>query len=278
MSISQDFLSIIKNISERIEIPLIKEIAIPNFNDDIVTKKSNFIAIQLEDNSIGIVYIGLSPNIKEILNSISLNDYIETKAIDLAKEFLSSDVFQKTLGLGAINAISQYIFNKVDFSFDFNIDSLGQLNINKEDIVGMVGYFRPLVGIAKKAGSKLIVIEKKEHLVREKDNLIVTMDPSFLQECNKVLITSSTLLNDTLDNILKYCTKAEKTSIIGPTAGFLPDPLFKRGVSVVGGTFVAKSEQFIDNLKKNIRWGSNVKKYGIIKENYPGIDLLLKRL
>ena len=72
-------------------------------------------------------------------------------------------------------------------------------------------------------GNHLIVIEKKANLVQKTNNWEVTLDPAQLEKCNKVLITSTTILNESIDDILKFCSQAEKISIIGPTAGFFPD-------------------------------------------------------
>ncbi|MBW2635814.1 MAG: hypothetical protein JRE14_17240 [Deltaproteobacteria bacterium] len=41
-----------------------------------------------------------------------------------------------------------------------------------------------------------------------------------------------------MDQILAHCSPDAFVSIIGPTAGYFPDPLFFRGVDVVGGRVV----------------------------------------
>ena len=80
------------------------------------------------------------------------------------------------------------------------------------------------------------------------------------------------------DDILKFCSNAEKISIIGPTAGFLPDPLFKRGINVVGSTRIYDAKEFLHNIRNNIRWGSTAKKYTIEREKYAGYAELLKKI
>ena len=162
MTLANEFIEIIQQISDTIDIPVIQEVYIPR-QDDIEknARKSNFGAIILEDGTVGVVYIRLSPKIKEIGAITNLTKFIGMNPIELAKEFKSSENFQKTLGLGAINAISQYIFRKSDFSFDFTTDSLGLLDLNGADKPGMVGFFPPLVDQIKEMGLQLIIIEKK---------------------------------------------------------------------------------------------------------------------
>ena len=241
-------------------------------------RKSNFGALKLEDGTVGVVYISLSPKIKEIGEVTDLTKYIGMNPIELAKEFKSSEEFQKTLGFGAINAISQHIFRNSNFSFDFTTDSLGLLELNETDMPGMVGFFPPLVAQIKKMGLQLVIIEKKANLVQKNDNWEVTLDPARLEACNKVLITSTTILNESIDEILRFCSQAEKISIIGPTAGFFPDPLFSRGINIVGGTYIHDSNLFMKLISENKRWGPSTKKYCIQKKNYPGISSLLAKI
>jgi uncharacterized protein (DUF4213/DUF364 family) len=275
MSISSDFIKIINEVSNSVDLPLIKEIITPQNNES--TKKSNFSAIILEDNTIGLIYINLSPIIKNKFRVEDFTQFNGAKLISVVNFFGSNDLFEKSLALGGVNAISQFIFNKANFSFDFTSDSLGLLNIKNSDIIGMVGFFPPLVKLIEKIGSKLIIIEKKEELVQKSKNWVVTLDPKKLKSCNKVLITGTTILNETLDEILDYCINAEKTSVIGPTASFLPDPLFKRGIDVIGGTYVIKPDFLTQAIRKNIRWDDSVRKYIIEKKEYPGYkDLIAK--
>ena len=243
MTISSDYLKIVNEIAKKVQIPSIKEIIVPTVDE--TAKKSNFAAILLEDDTIGVFFIAISQEVKKLIEKIDSKVYKGQSPIDLAKNFSSKDLYEKSLSMGCINSISQYIFKKTDFPFDYTSDSLGLLNINENDVIGMVGFFPPLVSLIERKENKLIIIEKKEALIKKEKNWVVTLDPVKLEGCNKVLITSTTVLNETIDDILRFCSNAEKISIIGPTAGFLPDPLFKRGINVVGGTRIYGTQEFL---------------------------------
>ena len=107
----------------------------------------------------------------------------------------------------------------------------------------------------RKAGADLVVVEKKADLIEKYPDLPITLDPSELSTCNKVLCTSTTVLNNSLDNILSHCSPDAFVSIIGPTAGYFPDPLFARGVDVVGGRVVKDGPEFLKRLEQKKRWG-----------------------
>lgn len=275
MPISLEFINIIEDISNVVDFPLIKEIVTPQNREN--AKKSNFSAIILEDNSVGLIYINLSSKIKTKFKNEEFNYLKGSEPLSIIKFFNSKDLFERSLSLGVINAVSQFIFKKTNFLFDFTSDSLGLLDIKSSDIIGMVGFFPPLVKLIEKIGSKLIVIEKKEELVQKSKDWLVTLNPSKLKDCNKILITGTTVLNDTLDEVLDYCTSAEKKSVIGPTTSFLPDPLFRRGIDVIGGTYVSKSDLLAQAIHQSIRWSDSVKKYTIERKNYSSYKKLISK-
>ena len=279
MTITRDFLEIIQKVNDLIEIPSIREIFFPPLDiNDKSCKVSNFGAIRLEDGTIGVIFLNLTLEIKEIAARLDTSELIGMNPIELAMNFNSHEGFKKVLGLGAINAITQYTFQQAGLSLDFTTDSLGLLDLQSGDNVGMVGFFPPLVKKIEHLGNRLTIIEKKEQLLKRSDKWEVTLDPKQLSSCNKVLITSTTVLNDSIDYILKCCSQAEKISVIGPTGGFFPDPLFTRGVDVLGGTFIRDSKLFMRLIRQNQKWGPSTKKYCVKKVNYDGIDTLLEKI
>jgi len=276
VSISSDYIKIIESISDRLSIPRIKDIVVPNKESD--QNISNFAAVALEDDTIGIIFINLTHDVQEMFFNLNSKNYIGMQASDLANMFESKDLFSKSLGLGGINAISQFLFKQSEFNYERVSDSLGLLEIDEQDTVGMVGFFPPLVKHIERMGNKLIVIERKKDLLKMGLNWKVTLEPSELEYCNKILITSTTVLNETIDEILQVCKDADKISMIGPTAGFLPDPLFKRGIDILGGTQVIDSRLLLHSIKNNIKWAGSAKKYIIRKINYEGLEHLLSKI
>lgn len=275
MSVIDDFLRIIKEIMKIIDLPSIQEIFIPASEELMKnSKKASFGAVQLEDGTIGIVFLNLSRVIKENREQINLNDFKGQDVGELALKFSNTNPIYKTLGLGAINAISQHIFKRANYSFDYATNPLGKLDLKEGDKVGMVGFFPPLIKLINKMHIPLIVVEKKEHFLQQHENWEVTLDPSRLEECNKVLSTSTIVLNETLDQVLFHCKNAEKIALVGPTAGFLPDPLFKKNVHVVGGTLIQDTHLFMKRIKNGIKWGDSAQKYCIESISYPGYKKL----
>jgi len=160
---------------------------------------------------------------------------------------------------------------ETDFAVDDATDSLGLLSVSEGDRVGMVGLFSGLIKTIKKANAELVVIEKDKRLIQKYSDLPITMDATKLSTCNKILCTSTTILNNSLDEILAHCSPDAFVSIIGPTAGYFPDPLFARGVDVVGGRIVKNGELFLQLIAERKRWGDATQRTCFQKKTYAGI-------
>ncbi len=266
--IYSEFLEIVDKLSANYTIPQIDNVFFPPFFEGGQPKDCEFMAISLESGAVGISYVLLPDKEKQIYNKLTQTNFGGTDPVDIAKKFGSSDPIENMLGLAAVNAICQHVIKISDYPLDFTSDSLGALDIRAGDRVGMVGFFPPLIKRIEETGAELTIIEKKESLVDQYSQFNITLDTNMLTHCNKVLCTSTTVYNNTLDNILAKCSPGARVSVIGPTAGYFPDPLFNRGVDVVGGTFVEHSEQFLRNLNDREKWSSSVRKFCFSKESY----------
>ena len=160
-----------------------------------------------------------------------------------------------------MNAIAQHIFSRSAGVLQYDIDPLGQLDLDSCHQVGMVVFFKPLVRMLKDQRVPVTVIEKDEGYL-DYDGLVdVTLDVGALKRCDRVLITASTLLNDSLDSVLANCAADAQVALIGPTVGCLPDHFFARGIDVVGGSRVADLCSLKKHMEYGENWGDSVIKY-----------------
>ena len=56
--------------------------------------------------------------------------------------------------------------------------------------------------------------------------------------------------------------------MLGPTAGYFPDPLFARGVDVLGGRFVNDSMLLLQLVAERKRWGAATQKLCFKADDY----------
>lgn len=271
MSLKDEFTKLIARLTARHEIPPIVEVFFPPFQKGGQPKDSEFMAMSLEGGATGSSYVLVPDDHMERYTALKPSSFVGESPIRFASEFGQGDSVNEMISIAAINAICQHVMRVTAFPLDTATDSLGLLSIAKGDRIGMVGLFRSLIGVVQEAGAQVVVIEKREALVGKFPDLPITLDLSALASCNKVLCTSTTVLNDSLEDILAICPPETFVSVVGPTAGYFPDPLFSRGVDVVGGRVVTDGPAFLKLLADRKRWGNATRKICFQKETYPGI-------
>mgnify|MGYP001813632152 CR=1 FL=1 len=228
-------------------------------------------AVVLEGGACGISYLLLSEEKMEPYKALEPRHFVGKDPEEFALEFGGEDPLKESISMAAINAICQYVMKESHFPFDKVTDSLGLLSVERGDRIGMVGLFSRLTETIKKAGAEMVIVERRESLIQKYRGLPITPDVTQLATCNKILCTSTTVLNHSLDEILAHCSPDAFVSVVGPSAGYLPDPLFARGVDVVGGRVVENSEEFLECLVQRKRWGNTTSRTCFQKETYRGI-------
>jgi len=263
----------VDSLSLSFPVPRIKNIFFPPLYTGGQPKDSEFMALFLEGGAVGISYVLLDSERMDSYSALRSGDFIGSEPGVFAREFGSDDPVKNMLGLAALNAICRHVFTAADCRLDFATDSLGMLSVAAGDRVGMVGLFTPLIKRVQSAGAELVILEKRGDLIERFPEFPITMDKTVLRGCNKVLCTSITVCNNTIDDILANCDQDAQVAVIGPTAGYFPDPLFKRGVDIVGGTLVTDGDLFYRLISERERWGPSTRKFCFQKADYDGMPL-----
>ncbi len=273
MNLASTLVELVSAASRYQQLPPIAHLHVPP-PIETTGRHKKFGMIALADGSCGFFYTRFDNTLERLL-ACNPAQVVAKPVLEVAAGFLDSDPLTKALGLGALNALGQHLLQAGGYRLDHTTDPLGQLDLDRGRHVGMVGFFPPLVELLQQRGTALTVIEKDTQFLAEQGNFTVTLDPAHLAGCDRVLVTGSTLMNDTLDGVLACCDNNARVALIGPTAACLPDPLFERGVDVVGSSTVLNLARLRPRLEMGESWGSAVTKYCICREDYPGIHHLL---
>ncbi|MDJ0955995.1 MAG: DUF364 domain-containing protein [Arenicellales bacterium] len=277
MTITTDFLDMVERIRSKVTLPPIREIHVA-ISDCGSQPSSKFGAIVLADDTVGLTYMALDDALRDIQPSIKSGEFIGSSPAQVALLYDQGVGWKSALGMAAINAISQYVLRRSGIRLAEMGETLDLLDLTEDDRVGLVGYFPPLVDQIRPLHIPLTVLELDEKWLQHEGEFEVTLDPTQLARSNKVLCTATTLINHTLDSVLPHCAEAEQVVLIGPTAGCLPDPLFARGVSGIGGCQVLDSARFVKLWSTHQRWRQTTRRYVINKKEYPGFESLLGRM
>jgi len=239
--------------------------------------RGEFCAVELEGGALGLSYVLHDNTWAELTRQRARFDLQGREALTVARGYGGTDALERTVGLAAVNALTRWLFDRASFVPASVADSIGNLDPQPGETVGMVGYFGPLIPRITACGAKLVVVELRADLEGERDGVRITLDASELAHCDKVLATGMLLLNDTLDRTLGLAQRARRFALIGPSVGCPPDPLFARGVTLVGGSWVIDTAAFIDAMCAGAPLSAAARKFALARADYPGWDALLER-
>lgn len=266
MTIARDFLHILRRCNEKGLLPAVRALHLPPAG--VESKAAEFCAVELEDGALGLSYVLLGDTLAEL--RAGAPGLVGRSALEVAGWYADGAGIRRTLGFAAINALTRSLYDRAGFVPPASSDSIGQLDPGPGDAVGMIGLFHPLVEPILGSGARLTVVELRPDLAGEREGWRVTLDPAELAACNKVLATSTVLLNDTLDAILGHCRNARAIAMIGPGAACLPDPLFARGITLMGGSWIRDRTGFLQALAAGESWSRHAYKFALTPEAYPG--------
>ena len=276
MSFADEYLAQLDAFAAQGPLPRVRALHLPpgRYAQD---NRGEFCALELEDGSIGLSFVLLDDTLERLLDGAEGLGLAGADTLALARRFVSEGGIWKTLGFAAANALTRCLFDRAEFIPDKSSDSIGQLNPQPGEHIGMIGKFTPLLRRILDSGARLTIVELKPELVGEHEGYRVTLDAAELSGCDKVVSTSTLLLNDTIDRMLGYCRDARYFAMIGPSAGCLPDALFARGVTLLGGSWISDGKGFAAALRSGEPLSAYASKSALSRSNYPGFGALLAR-
>ena len=170
------------------------------------------------------------------------------------EEMFSANPLKKALGIAVINALSNTIWSiepPQGYKIIRNMDAIDGIKIKEDANVVLVGALIPYL--------KLLKNRKKPFCVLEMDASTLKADempffapaekaPEKVPQADTLIITGTTLINDTLENLLALAKPGAEIILVGPTGSMLPEALFARGVKRVAGVLVTKPDELLDML------------------------------
>jgi uncharacterized protein (DUF4213/DUF364 family) len=116
----------------------------------------------------------------------------------------------------------------------------------------MVGAIIPTLRRLKELGIRdVTIIDKKQETKAEADfGHFVPPDKTeeALAHCETAIFTGASIANGTLECLIRSTPENASIVVVGPTAGFIPEPLFRRRVCMVSTVAVSDSDLALDLL------------------------------
>jgi uncharacterized protein (DUF4213/DUF364 family) len=127
-------------------------------------------------------------------------------------------------------------------------DALDVTEVGLDDEVALVGAFVPFIKKLKGQVGCLWVLEKNPQALKA-DEMAFYRPPEEADEvlgsADVVVISGSAIVHHSLDSLLTLCSSAREVIVAGPTASMYPDPLFARGVTLLGGIAIHDGDEMV---------------------------------
>ena len=237
-------------------VPRLAEVVKPPGGSD--EKVSCFTFVVLDDGTVGLCFNLLADQqSRRDYDATDGSLFVGRDALEVAEDLLHPSIVHRIVGYAACSALSQLLFRRGAPVVE-ETDLFELLDPQQGDHVGVVGYAPPMVRRIARSAGQVTVLEKREK--KGGDNIHVTTGAEELGDCNKVLVTSTTLLNDSLGDIARITTGASFRALYGPGAGILPTVFFQRGFQAVAGLQVTDPALLVERQRAGKRWGDAKKK------------------
>ncbi len=142
------------------------------------------------------------------------------------------------VGLAAVNALANRPRDELTEG-----DVLEFISLDRSDDVAMVGHFGPLVAPLRERVRSLRILERVE---KPQGDLLPVQDaPRVLGESHIALITSSSIVNHSLDELLSAAGNCREVVLLGASTPLLPEAFEGTAVTCLSGVVVAEAAEIL---------------------------------
>jgi len=187
--------------------------------------------------------------------------FVGSKAEELISMALSQDLLERTIAIATANAVLNTTENLNEKALKG--DTLKMLKPESDDIIGMVGFFGPLVQQLKGNVRKLMIFEK--NMAKSEDLYSEEQAFEMLPQCTKVIITSTSLLNLTVEKLLESVEKCDTVAMVGSTTPLNKDIFRDFKIDILSGIIVENPGEILRIVSEG--GGTRVFKKNVSKVN-----------
>lgn len=153
----------------------------------------------------------------------------------------SQNMLEAAVGLATINAIAAPALPQSESTTDAPLSAL--LGITSADCVGMVGYISPIVKELQQCAHEVIVFDEAKPML--KGITPTEQEAQSLPRCDVVILSATSLLNNTFDALLEMTSKAREICVMGPSTPLLPEVFRARSVTLLAGRRILDADKVL---------------------------------
>ncbi|MFA6941371.1 MAG: DUF364 domain-containing protein [Clostridiaceae bacterium] len=198
-----------------------------------------YTCVMLEDGACGLAYTFRNElgNCCGILNAAG--SLIGMDAAEIIPWVKENNRLRAAIGLAAINAV----INNSRQDWDTG-NVLKAFTLNESDTFGMVGEFKPILSKVRTMTKNIYVFE----LNAAKGSGLYSEDeiPLYLPKCDVVVITATSIINHTIDEVVSHCKNAKEVCLVGPSTPLCSEVFSQHNITMLAGSVVKKPERILE--------------------------------
>lgn len=176
------------------------------------------------------------------------------RAIDLLDDLYREQDLRRALAIATLNALAETLWLRDGPPPGVECldgDAFDVLQIKPGGRVVLVGAFPPYMRELRRRGQPFNVLEMDPTTLKPEEMpfyLPAERAPEVVPLADVFITTGTTLINGTLDGLLRLLRPGAEAAVIGPTATLVADPYRPGGVTVIGGTRVRRPDELLELL------------------------------
>ena len=213
------------------------------------------------------------------LDLVVLKTLVGESLMDIAGRYINSDIIQmRSIAIAAMSALSQPFLTVEALAqrgFQVKPDQDHMRDVVKpDDIVTLIGYggmVQNVLGRCKELHIadmrsplsllSVLIGEEIEYVPKSLTLHGADEDEALLGRSDVAIITASSLVNGTFDDLLRYSAPARIKCLYGPSASIIPDVLIEYGVDFVMSHCIINPDHFIESLFNDANMESSIRNY-----------------
>jgi uncharacterized protein (DUF4213/DUF364 family) len=161
---------------------------------------------------------------------------------------------RRAVGIATLNALAGLCWDRrprLEVTMETGIDAFDAADIRPGQTVVVVGAFVPFLRELKRRGQTWLVLEQDPTTLKADEMPFfrpAEQAPVVVPQADVLLVTGTTLLNDTLGGILAAARPDCCKVVVGPTVSLIPDAYLRRGCNVLGSIRINDADEFLNTL------------------------------
>lgn len=175
-------------------------------------------------------------------------------AAQILEDLYRPQDLRRALAIATLNALAETLWLRDGAPAGAELrdgDAFDALTIAAGQRVALVGAFPPYMRELRRRGQPFHVLEMDPATLKAEELPFYApaeQAPEIVPQAEVFITTGTTLINGSLDGLLRLLRPGAQAAVIGPTATLLPEPYARRGVTAVGGTRVLAADELLEIL------------------------------